>query len=219
MTSVLLLHLVHVFFVRSLGNDALFVKQQQNTDGLHFNQVEYLLVVDKLNVLKLDALLGVECLFLLESSAVELLLQLFVGKIDAQLFKRVVLKNFETKDIEDAHEAAPFGSLQRFIDALHEVIKEFAVCLFGKGVAAIASGDFVQRDDRALRAHGNRAVAQYSFKVLFFDLKELGGEGESIAVLDLASLDATLFGLVRKLNVSEMKDSSSGPEHPLLFVL
>ena len=83
-----------------LGEHNLLIEQHQQACWSLLDQVQDRLVVDELNVRKVDLLLLVALLLELERVVVKVLLQLLVGKVDAQLLEAVLLKDLEAKDIQ-----------------------------------------------------------------------------------------------------------------------
>lgn len=70
----------------------LLVQQVQNAQGLLFNEVQHILVVHKGDVAPIDSLALVLGLLHLEDVAVEVLLQLLVGQVDAELLEVILLE-------------------------------------------------------------------------------------------------------------------------------
>ena len=67
-----------------------------------------------------------------------MLLQFFVGIIDAELLEAVDLKSLEPVNVEDSDELVEFPtlSLQRTIDLHHNPVKEFGIYRFGKSITS-----------------------------------------------------------------------------------
>lgn len=70
-----------------LGEPTLFVNEGDDVHGLDGDHVQSVLVVGELDVLPVDVLQVVFLLFQLEDVAHEKLLQVLVGKVDAELLK------------------------------------------------------------------------------------------------------------------------------------
>ena len=68
-----------------------------------------------------------------------MLLQLFVGKINAQLLETILLKDFKAENIEYAYHAGGVhgGWAHGIVGALHDPVKLVAVNGFGQSVASI----------------------------------------------------------------------------------
>jgi len=90
-------------FVGAPGEFKFFVQKHQHATCFLFNQVQHCLVVYVIRRLKRHAFAPVQLFFQLERVFVEVLLQLFVGKIDAQLLETVSLENLETKNVQNAN--------------------------------------------------------------------------------------------------------------------
>mmetsp|Transcript_31764 Transcript_31764/g.93230 ORF Transcript_31764/g.93230 Transcript_31764/m.93230 type:complete len:241 (-) Transcript_31764:1011-1733(-) len=91
------------------GLDALLVENAQNASVALINKVQNVLIVRELDELPRDALPLVLGLLQLEYEAIELLLERFVGVVDAKLLKAVGLERFESKDVEHGNKG---GSLR-----------------------------------------------------------------------------------------------------------
>lgn len=70
-----------------LGESTLFIDERHDVHRLDGDHVQSILVVGELNVLPVDVLQVVFLLFQLEDMAHEKLLQVLVGKVDAELLK------------------------------------------------------------------------------------------------------------------------------------
>lgn len=81
--------LAAVLYLREL---ALFINEGDDVHGFVGNHVQCVLVVRELDVLPADVLQVVFLLLQLEDMANEELLQVLVGKVDAQLFETTVKK-------------------------------------------------------------------------------------------------------------------------------
>lgn len=79
-----------VLYLREL---ALFINEGDDVHGFVGNHVQCVLVVRECNVLPADVLQVVLLLLQFEDVADEKLLQVLVGKVDAQLFETAVKKN------------------------------------------------------------------------------------------------------------------------------
>ena len=95
----------------SLGDHALLIKNAKEAIWLFLNQVQDSLVILELHVSPLNLFLGIFLLLHLEDVAVEELLDLLVGIIDAELLETVLLKVLKSKDIQQANEAISIGIL------------------------------------------------------------------------------------------------------------
>jgi hypothetical protein len=68
------------------------IQQIQDTHGPFLDEIQHVLVIDKLDVGPVDALLLVLGLLHLEHVLVEVLLQLLIGQVDAELLEVVLLE-------------------------------------------------------------------------------------------------------------------------------
>ena len=77
------------------GEAALLVEDVQDAHGLALDQVQHILVVHKLDVAPVDGLSLVLGLLHLEDMLVEVLLQLLIRQVDAELLKVILLELFK----------------------------------------------------------------------------------------------------------------------------
>jgi hypothetical protein len=89
--------------VCAFGESALFVQQPQDAFGRLLNQLQAHCVVSKLNVLEINAFFDVFLLFQCKHVVVEELVQLLVGKVDAELLKAIDPKVFKPKNVYSRH--------------------------------------------------------------------------------------------------------------------
>ena len=99
----LLVELLHPRLVAAFGHPALLIQQVEHPQ-LGLDQVDAGLVVVEVDHLPLDPLLDVLLLLQLEHVHVELLLQLLVGVVNAELLKGVHLKSLKAVDVEHPDE-------------------------------------------------------------------------------------------------------------------
>src|SRR4051812_37000854 len=113
--------------VRAHGQSRLFVKQRQDTQ-LAFDEVDTWLVVGEIDESPVDLLADVLFLLELEDMLVELLLQLLVGIVDAELLERVLGEVLEAVNIEDTDEGVdPLQDIfsgQAPIDRLNKPVEQ-----------------------------------------------------------------------------------------------
>jgi hypothetical protein len=97
------------------------------------------LIVDELDVLPVDAFVVVLLLFELEDVPHEELLQVLVGKIDAELFEAIVVEVLEAEDVQDSDRIslALSRSVYRAVDLLHDEDEHSAVDAFDEGVSDV----------------------------------------------------------------------------------
>ena len=119
-----------------MGSCAGIIQSGENTRrALVLDQRAHHLVVKVLDRSPLDLLAGILILFCLESQLNENLLQLFVDIVDTQLFERVLLKNFESINIQDTNRIGDrTSSSQRLIDTLYNPIEQIEVNSLGQGI-------------------------------------------------------------------------------------
>ena len=103
MTPMLLMQPLSQCDVRGFGELGLLVNQGDDVHRLLGDHVKCGLVVNEGNLLPVDALLAVLLLFHFEDMFHKELLQVFVGIVDAHLFKTIVLKILKSKDIQDTY--------------------------------------------------------------------------------------------------------------------
>jgi hypothetical protein len=122
------------------GEEGLLLEKGDDAGGLLLQQINYGLVVAESYDIDGDALLGVQFLLQHEYLLVELLLELFVGKVDAQLREGVILHDFKSENVKDADESlgGERGGVGvrciRYIDFFNQPGKEIAVDVLDEGV-------------------------------------------------------------------------------------
>ena len=92
------------------------------------------LVVDKLDLPPPEALKLIDLLLLLENLVVEVLLDLLVGKVDAELLEGVLLKDFESGNVENADEPIRVSARNGTVDPGHNSVEERLVNVLGQGI-------------------------------------------------------------------------------------
>ena len=101
------------------------------------NEVDAVLVINKGDLLPVDALLVVLLLLELEDVLVKVELELLVGVVDAKLLKRVFHKVLETKDVEHTDEGVLAPLADRVVDRAQNERKHAAVKGLGESVLAV----------------------------------------------------------------------------------
>jgi len=95
--------LAYESLVSSLGHHTFFIQNGQKSVWLGFNQIQDGLVIFEFNICPFDLLPCVLFLLHFENMAVEELLDLFIGKVDAQLLEAIFFKVFKSKNIKDSN--------------------------------------------------------------------------------------------------------------------
>ena len=131
------------------GGEAGLVQEGQHAGRLlGLNQVQHIRVVHKLDVAPVDGLRLVLRLLRLEHVLVEVLLQLLVRQVDAELLERVQLERLKAVDVQDADEASAAGVLpDAGVDLLHQPVKQAGVQSLGQrvpGLGRLAGGQVLQ---------------------------------------------------------------------------
>lgn len=88
-------------FVRTFRHHAFFFKHREDGLSWLFNEVNSSDIINEFYTLPADAFLLIFLLFEFEDVIVEVLLEFFVGEIDAKLLEAVEFENFEAEDIEN----------------------------------------------------------------------------------------------------------------------
>ena len=126
------------------------------------DEVDAALVVLVLDARPRDALLLVQVLLRLEDELEEELLQLLVGKVDAELLEGVDRERLEAVDVEQPDELGRLGRLaaDRDVDLVDDVVEELRVHRLGQRVARQHRLLARERHHRRLAARRERAHAQ-----------------------------------------------------------
>jgi hypothetical protein len=86
--------------IGGLGEERLFVEEGEDTHGLLLNEVDGgLEIQSKVNESPFNSFTSIFLLFEGEHVVIEELLKSFVGIVNAQLFERVNLEDFESRNI------------------------------------------------------------------------------------------------------------------------
>ena len=133
----LFVHFIDPALVGAFGDAALFVQQVEHAQRL-LDQVDTRLIVVVVDEGPVELLAHVLLLFQLENVLIELLLQLLVGVVDAELFETVDLERFEAVDVQDADEAVRvLRPLQSLVDQLHHHGEEQRIDVLGQRVPGV----------------------------------------------------------------------------------
>ncbi len=102
---------------------------------LALDELNTRLVVIELNEGPPDLLAHVLLLLQLEHMLAELLLQLLVGVVDAELLEAVLAERLEAVDVEHAYEGGGLhGALQTLVDLRHDPVEDRGVHVLGERV-------------------------------------------------------------------------------------
>eukprot|EP00732_Lithocolla_globosa_P001105 Lithocolla_globosa_v1_NODE_497_length_3887_cov_213.445459.p3 type:complete len:150 gc:universal NODE_497_length_3887_cov_213.445459:2167-2616(+) len=104
-------------FVSCLGEETLFIQDRHDTHLL-FNQINGgLQIQTEVNKLPFHTLSQILLLFQNKHVVIEKLLEFFVGQVDTELFKAVLLKDLETGNIQATNKGlCSNGHLQSRVD-------------------------------------------------------------------------------------------------------
>ena len=177
--------------VRTAWSETLVVQQAQETVS-SLDDVEDVFVVHERDVHELDLLKEVHALLLRKHRYVEELLETLVGKVDAELLKRVVFENLKAKDVENADvlvsrrvlRRLDDGSVvvrlverraRRLVDALNQPIKQFGIHGHRQRIDAVPRFDGREGYVRHLVVDGDGSKSQDLFKLPRLDLEGGGG--------------------------------------------
>ena len=128
-----LLELLEQGIIRVVQELALVVQNLQEPKGLvnvtliPVNEIQTLLVVGEADGFPLNALLEVEVLLGLEDAVIKVLLEPFVGQIDAELFKAVGLEVLKTEDVENSNKRSLLRSGGGLVDGVHQEAEEVRI--------------------------------------------------------------------------------------------
>jgi hypothetical protein len=174
------------------------------------------------HLLELDALAPVDVLLLLEGVRVEVLLQLLVAEVDAQLLERVLLEDLEAEDVEDADEpparvVAGVGVPHGVVDALHEPVEEHSVHRLREAVRRLQGLLRLVQDPVLLPAHLDGALAQARRELVGVDAEQARGVLEPRAARGRDDGALVAVGVVR--DVAEVQNGASEPEELVHLLL
>ena len=199
---------------------ALFVKQVNHSARLLLDEVEDVLVVHEIDVRPLDFLLLVLLLLLLEDLLVEVLLELLICEVDAELLKVVLLELLETVDVQNAHSELACGVLaDGGVDLVHEPVEELGVDRFRERVPAVGRCCGTQgAGDRSIEGLpspcGQCLLQQFSLR----SQKLRCGLEALLRVLRQDTLLVILWVSLED-HVSKVQHDGHDPEHAVLVLL
>mmetsp|Transcript_30373 Transcript_30373/g.84969 ORF Transcript_30373/g.84969 Transcript_30373/m.84969 type:complete len:392 (+) Transcript_30373:2522-3697(+) len=154
---------------------------------------------------------------------VEVLLELLVTEVDAELLERVDLENFETENVKGIDGARADGALRGShtnVDLLDDPVEEVRVNLLGEGVAVVGGLLKVEGNlGRGLSADHHGTVGTGLLEILAVHLQELGADIEAVLVGDNAGVRANGRVLARlEIDVPQVQHRRDEAKD-VLFVL
>mmetsp|Transcript_27233 Transcript_27233/g.38372 ORF Transcript_27233/g.38372 Transcript_27233/m.38372 type:complete len:670 (+) Transcript_27233:792-2801(+) len=207
--------------ISRIGQQAALVQQ---TDDTHFsfNKFTNDLVVEVVNLLPFDSFSFVFFLFALQGELNEQLLKLFVTQVDGELLKAVVIKDFETVNVENTHNQLLSWSLagQSVVDLLDNPVEKSLVHGFSKSV----SGEHgllriqwnINHTHSLSNTSGNGSSNQSSSEDLWVTAK-LGSS--HLKYIFIVHFDFAKTSSFRDGNVTQVQDSSEQLQHVRLVFL
>jgi len=121
----------------------LFIEELENRHGFLLQQVNTLLVIYELNMAPLNTLPFIFFLFQPKHMMVEMLLQLLISIVDAQLFKRVHLEHLEPINVQQSYSLGHDFLTNAFLDSLinftDQPVEQTSVNGLGDGVSVVVS--------------------------------------------------------------------------------
>jgi len=213
---VVLIELGEEGVIVGLGDDAFFVKEDEDTMWTLVDQVDRgLRVKTEVNEGPVDLFTEVLLLLELEHVVVEELLQLLVGVVDADLFEGVLLKDFKTGNIEDTNERLGSLLVEDLVGTLDDPEEESSEDGLGQGISGVSSllDSEVSLDE--LSSGLDSGLAESLLELGWVDGKELGSDFEGLLVGDGRSFSESLS----EGDVSNVEDGHDDLEDGVLLVL
>lgn len=211
-----------VLFVHANGKVAIatfrqatfVIEDRQNAQLGSLDRIETVLIVWKLDERPFNVLRLVLGLFELEDELIELLLQGFVGVVDAKLLERVDRETLETKDIQDTTRRSNVGIIlptNARIDLVDDPQKESPVDRLGQGVSRVRGlfGRQLGLDFFPTRQHD--AFRERATHLVAVDTEQLGGVGQTLFVFDFRRLVPVYFDFL-ELDLAQMQETSNHGE-------
>ena len=218
--------LLEELVVGALGNGvqrgADVVEKEENAGGLlAFDEVAHDLVVEELDGRPLDAFRDVLLLLLLQGLLDEVLLQLLVDVVDAELLEAVALEDLKAKDIENA-DGARLGEVpahERIVHTLDQVVEHAVVQVTGNRIPRAHGLVHIHRRLEDLGALSEARLhvleEQALLELLGVDLQHRRGQLDWSAVADAG----VALVVLDKGDVAAVQDARDDREDGVLLLL
>ena len=186
---VVLHHLVEEAFVASTPEGTLLVEKGHDTT-FAAHHLETGSVIGEDDGRYIDAFCPAFIHITLEDVGVVVVLETFVGKVDAELFEGVYLKVFEAEDIEEADPVAVPTYVEEIVAGADEGAEFVVVEMLGEGVAAVGSLDRGEETLDRVAADIHDSDAELALHDVAVDFPQLDGRLQSghRGGLDVAAL-------------------------------
>jgi len=213
---VVLVELGEEGVIVGLGDDALFVEEDEDTVRTLVDEIDGgLRVKTEVDEGPVDLFTEVLFLFELEHVVVEELLELLVGVVDADLLEGVLLEDFETSNIEDTNERVGSLLVEDLVGTLDDPQEETSEDGLGErisGVGSLLDGE-VSLDE--LSTGLNAWLAERFLELSRVDTEELGSDFKGLLVGDGGSFSESLG----EGDVTQVEDGQDDLEDGVLLAL
>eukprot|EP00041_Stephanoeca_diplocostata_P019347 m.416412 g.416412 ORF g.416412 m.416412 type:complete len:398 (-) comp21279_c0_seq2:1033-2226(-) len=137
--QVLAVHVDGEGLVRRPRHETRLVEQREHAHPLRLCHINHRLVVFVLDLAIAQPFELVNLLFLAQDLVVEVLLNLFVGKIDTELLKGIRFKDFEPRQVQESDKAVTLvrPAVDRCVDLLHKPAEHASVQELAKRIASV----------------------------------------------------------------------------------
>ena len=225
-TRIALVHGVRLGYkalVRTARTNALFIEECQQTH-FAFDKVEDIRVVVIANLFQFDSFGFVLLLDRTKDILRELLLQLLVRIVNAELLKAIDHKGFKAKDIEQPNDTEPrlldtvvvaFGT-RCIVDGSHQPKKGLGVYFLGKGVTRVLRGCCIQGNLELFVARSHGSDRQGRKEIFGYNAHERGECLEFFLRRNDGSLPIRRIGFENQ--VTELQHDTDGPHQRLELV-
>eukprot|EP00051_Salpingoeca_urceolata_P021426 m.336288 g.336288 ORF g.336288 m.336288 type:complete len:561 (-) comp19795_c1_seq2:119-1801(-) len=184
--------------------------------SLFFDQIAHNLVVKVLNRRPLDAFCNILFLLSLECKLDEDLLEFFVDKVDAKLFKAIGLKNLKPVNVQHTNRDFVVFLGHGPVDGHHQKVKQPRVQRFGQRIACVHGLLNREGDNGRFRLATPSAFHEACGQLFVEDLRrhtqQKGGKLKKVLVAHLGVVTS-----LDKVDVAQVQHGSHNLEHlPLL---
>eukprot|EP00968_Pinguiococcus_pyrenoidosus_P000506 scaffold31_cov263-Pinguiococcus_pyrenoidosus.AAC.12 len=204
--------------IAALRQADLLVEKHHEAEGLLLDQVQNRLIVDEGDLGKADALRLVDTLLLLEGRPVEVLLQLLVREVDAELLEGVLLEDLEPEDVEHADKKGVVHlELHSVVDPENEPVEELPEDRLCERVRRLHRVRRLVQDVRVRAANVNGSRGEGAVDRLVGQAQQ---PRDVLHGLLAGPLDAAaLVTIALELNVPDVQDRGHQREQPLHGIL
>ena len=173
----------HVSLVIGVGQFELVVKAGDDSERALLDEFENVGVVDVLDFVERDVFFDVESFLAFEHVFDEVLLELFVGVVNAELFEGVSGEDFEPVDVEDSDEFSlvdlGLGGVDDWVDGFDDLLEHSEIDQPCESVSGLVCFFELVVGLDGLRADFRRFEGEKVLELCFVDFEKVWDFGRS----------------------------------------